>query len=187
MLKNVLRAGLVLGVCLELNAQPASETYTFCQEGFSEGAFVSGSFTGSDSNTDGQLVFDEVTDLTVNFSGNSTVGPLSFSFADFVGLVYDLDGGPLGDGTTGAVEGIAANSAAGSYSAGPGPESVCGVGSDCAVITDGTNTDNSQELISINGGSCGASNAAEPVPAMPLHLLLALSGLLALFGLRKLK
>ena len=187
MLRTVLRAGLVLGVCLELNAQPASETFTFCQEGFSEGAFISGSFTGTDSNTDGQLAFAEVTDLTVTFSGNSIVDPLSFSFADFAGLVYDLDGGPLGDGTSGAVEGIAASSAAGDYSAGPGPESLCGVGSDCASVTDGTGTDSSQELITINGGACGGSSTAEAVPAVPLPLLLALGGLLGFVGMRRLK
>ena len=55
MLKKVVRAGLILGVCLEVHGQPASQTYTFCQEGFSEGAFISGSFTGADSDSNGQL------------------------------------------------------------------------------------------------------------------------------------
>ena len=93
MLKKVVRAGLILGVCLEVHGQPASQTYTFCQEGFSEGAFISGSFTGADSDSNGQLAFDEVTDAALTFSGNSAVGPLSFTFADFCGVVYDLDGG----------------------------------------------------------------------------------------------
>lgn len=188
MLKKVVRAGLILGVCLEVHGQPASQTYTFCQEGFSEGAFISGSFTGADSNSDGQLADDEVTDLAFTFSGNSTVGPLSFTFADLDGFIYDLDGGPLGDGTTGGVEGITAYGAAGVYAAGPGPFSICGAGIDCAAVSDGSNSDTrSQQLISINSGSCGVSVPATPVPTMPLYLLLALSGLLGLSGMRKLK
>ena len=183
MLKKVVRAGLILGVCLEVHGQPASQTYTFCQEGFSEGAFISGSFTGADSDSNGQLAFDEVTDAALTFSGNSAVGPLSFTFADFYGVVYDLDGGPLGDGEDGDVEGIGAAGAAGVYKAGPGPASIC-PGIDCATVSDGSNSDTSQQLVSINSGSCGP---ATPVPTMPFYLLLALSGLLGLSGMRKLK
>ena len=185
---GIAKIAVLLAISTQAHSQAPSQTFTFCQEGYSEGAVVSGSFTGADDNLDGQLESNELTDITVNYSGNSLVGPLSFDLSNLFGFVYDLDGGPLGDGLTGGVEGIAAGSGAESYAAGPGPAQQCGIGIDCAAVGDGTGTDSSQELISINPTSCGApATPATPVPALPLFGLLALGGLLGLFGLRKLK
>ena len=56
----------------------------------------------------------------MNFSGNSSVSAFSFDFADLLvfGLVYHLNGGPLGDGTA---EGILAMNTSYSYWTGQGP------------------------------------------------------------------
>lgn len=134
-------------------AQP--QTFTFSQAGFAEGATVVGSFTGEDLDTDGQLASfaGEISDFQMSFSGNSVVPAFSLGFADLSGLVYDLDGGPLGDGQILGIEGIAANDATFSYAAGPGPVALCGEGVDCATVSNGTGTDNSQELIQVGGSS----------------------------------
>ena len=87
---------------------PASATiYTFTQGGFAEGATITGSFVGNDSDTNGQIsaFAGEVTDFNAVFSGNSVVGALTFDFADLFGLVYDLDG-DIGDGVILDIEGI---------------------------------------------------------------------------------
>lgn len=57
------------------------------------------------------------------------------TFADLVGLVYDRDGGPLGDGTALAIEGIGAIGAGTSFLIGPSPFGVCGTGAICGTIT----------------------------------------------------
>ena len=85
------------------NAQSA--TYQFYQGGFEEGASISGSFTGVDLNDDGRLTggqnygeHHEITDFSMTFSGNSIVSATDhFSLANLFGLVYDLNGGLLGD------------------------------------------------------------------------------------------
>ena len=172
-------------------SQSSTATYTFCQGGYSEGAVLSGTFTGGDVDTvDGQIVYfgggGELTDFTATFSGNSLVGAVSFTFADLLGFVYDDDGGPLGDGTTGDVEGIAANNAGGDFIAGPGPNAICGIGVDCASIGDSIGTDVSQELIVINGGSCPAVQPT-PVPVLPMGALWLLAGLAGFLGIRQLR
>lgn len=164
-------------------------TYSFCQEGYSEDAYISGTFTGSDLNSDGQITNEELTDFTASFSGNSLVGPLSFTFENLGGFVYDNDGGPLGDGTTGGTEGIGLFGTGDSYYfAGPGPADLCGIGVDCAEVSDGSGTDTSQQLIPINGGACPSAIVAPatPVPAFPLGAIWILGGLAGLLGMRRL-
>jgi hypothetical protein len=107
---------------------------SFLQEGFDEGAFVTGTFSGEDLDNNGQLSSfrGEVTDFMMSFSGNSLVDRFSLNFDNLFGLVYDLDGGPLGDGFMLDVEGIGAFSEF-QYLAGPGPLAcvegitICGV------------------------------------------------------------
>jgi hypothetical protein len=98
---------------------------------------VSGSFAGDDLDSEGQLssFSGEVTGFTMSYSGGSIVAPFSMTFADLFGLVYDLNGGPLGDGTTLDVEGIGAVGAGIQFLIGPGPVGLCGTGAICGTIT----------------------------------------------------
>ena len=78
-------------------------TFTFFQGGYSEGAFVSGSFEGSDSNDDGSILYEafqigplgELTDFSLSFSGNSTVSPFSLSFGDLFQFRWNTKDGIL--------------------------------------------------------------------------------------------
>ncbi|ABW31827.1 PEP-CTERM sorting domain-containing protein [Acaryochloris marina] len=122
---------LILGFTPPVTA--ASLTYNFRQDGFDEGAYAEGFFIADDLNGDGQIAYfrglqnsSEVSDFRVSFSGNRLTPPTTYGFGDLFGLVYDLDGGPLGDGVTGVIEGISAsvpnrNAIDQGYSAGPGP------------------------------------------------------------------
>ena len=79
--------------------------FTFVQSGFTDGASVTGSFTATDLDGDGQILFfspidppfDEVTAFAASFSGNALVPAFALDFTDLFGLVYDLDG-DIGDG-----------------------------------------------------------------------------------------
>lgn len=139
--------------------------FSFTQLGFDESAFVTGTFTGIDLDLDGQLSsFDgEILAFGMTFSGNSLVSTFSLGFLDLFGLVYDLDGGPLGDGLGGDIEGIGAFDFDNLYLAGPGPFAECGIGVDCAVVE-------------------GPGSVPEPA-----SLLLSVVGLLGVLSLRRLK
>jgi hypothetical protein len=123
---------------LSANADPI--TFSFHQGGFDEGAVVTGSFVGQDLNNNEQLSsFDgEIFDFMMSFSGNSFVSAFSLGFGSLLdfGLVYDLDGGPLGDGIGLGVEGILAIGDLFGYVAGPGPADICGIGFLCAAVGD---------------------------------------------------
>jgi hypothetical protein len=110
--------------------------FSYSVGGWDGGGTVSGTFTGTDLDVDGQLSsFDgEVTGFTMSYSGGSIVGPVALGFADLFGLVYDLNGGPLGDGVALDVEGIGAAGGGASFSIGPGPVAVCGTGAPCGFI-----------------------------------------------------
>ena len=69
-------------------------------------------------------------------------------------------GGPLGDGLSGAIEGIEFNGEVAFYSAGPGPQSQCGIGIDCATVTHGSNSATSQQLVLVGAGDPNAANPA---------------------------
>jgi hypothetical protein len=153
-----------------VDAAPIS--FNFSQVGFDEGASVTGIFTGEDLNNNGQLSqFDgEVSDFMMDFSGNSLIPSFSLSFFDLTGLVYDLDGGPLGDGLTLHIEGIGADSGLFYYSTGQGP-----LGTDGGQVTDFINTSMSSELVVIS---------TAPIPAA---IWLFGSGLLGLVGMARRK
>ena len=102
--------------------------YNFSQDGFDEGAIVTGMFTVDDLNGDGQSssFLGEVLSFMMDFSGNSIVPAFSANFPDLFGLVYDLNDGPiLGDGITGNVEGLGVTTSSTpivwTYTAGSGP------------------------------------------------------------------
>ena len=114
--------------------------FEFSQGGWSNGGFVTGSFSGNDD--DGYLVLDsfedEITAFSMSFSGNSRVPVFSLGFDDLVGLVFRLDNGmTLGDdGPGGFDEGILAVGYSHVYAAGPGPLEgpPCGIGEPCAFV-----------------------------------------------------
>ena len=112
--------------------------FSFVQDGFSQGAVVTGTFSGTDANADTFLSsFDgEVTAFSMAFSGNGIVPAFTLGMDGvlFFGLLYELDGGPLGDGLGGGLEGVASVDVVFSYQAGPGPFALCGVGVDCGVV-----------------------------------------------------
>ena len=114
--------------------------FTFVQSGFTDGASVTGRFTATDVDGDGQIVYFgglEVTAFAASFSGNALVPAFALDFTDVFGLVYDLDG-DIGDGLTGAVEGVAASYADGFWIAGPGPlflEEPCDGLQPCGIVS----------------------------------------------------
>lgn len=138
--------------CFVGSVSGAPISYNFFQGGFDEDAEVTGMFTGDDLDGNGQLAsFDgEISSFMMEFSGNGLVAAFSLDFDDLFGLVYDLDGGPLGDGLALAVEGIGADSGTFSYLAGPGPADECGIGVDCGFVTDLMGTSVSQEFVFVS-------------------------------------
>jgi len=147
-----------------VNATPLS--FDFSQSGFDEDALVTGQFVGDDLDGNGQLssLSGEVTDFSMSFSGNSLVSSFSLGFADLFGIVYDLDGGPLGDGVTLDVEGIVASDGIYSYISGLGAE-----------LTEDFSATLSSELVIVTPTNV-------PVPAA---VWLFLSGFVGLLGIRK--
>jgi PEP-CTERM motif len=139
---------------LALASAPASSAqYLFSQGGYAEGATLTGSFTGADGDSNGQIssFAGEVTDFSATFSGNSTVGPLSFTFADLFGLVYDLDG-DIGDGLSLDVEGIGASNGIDTYFAGPGPLALCDGVATCGQVSNGQSATGTTELVLVTAG-----------------------------------
>ena len=103
---------LVASLWVALVAPTAHATnYAFSQGGYSGGGSITGTFTGSDNNLDGQIASfaGEVTAFSLSFSGDSIVPNFTHSLADLFGLVYDVGSPFIGDGSSGAVEGMATN------------------------------------------------------------------------------
>lgn len=111
-LAGVVLAGTVSAIAV-LTVLPASAaSFNFFQGGYSEGATITGMFTGEDLNNDGFIhsLDGEVTDYMMSFSGNSLVPAFSHGLPDFFGLVYvlgsdignffDSDGIASSNGTT---------------------------------------------------------------------------------------
>ena len=166
---------VALAFCWAIGTAGATPmSFDFIQEGFSEGAVVTGMFTGEDLDSNGQLssFAGEISGFMMEFSGNSLVGMFSLDLVDLFGLAYDLDGGPLGDGHVLSIEGIGADNGSGFvYEAGPGPFDECGIGVDCARVSDGLATDFSMELIHVTPKAVGV-----PEPALSGLLALGLFG-----------
>ena len=192
-------------MAMSVGAQPP-QTFCFFQGGFSEGAFITGTFTGIDSQdlagnpapSDGVLLQSELTDFSASFTGNSLVPPLSFAFSDLSGFVYVADGGSLGEQASPTAEGIRASSGGTVFETGVAVAS-CDGSADCGeFFSGGSLLDSSVAIASISttspcsptitgGGSTGTTPQAVPILSAPL--MLALSGLLAalaaVYGLRK--
>lgn len=72
-------------------AQPAqAETFTFSQNGYADGATLTGSFSGTDLDGDGWLYGYELTAFELHWSGNRAVEAFSHGFDDRAGLEFDL-------------------------------------------------------------------------------------------------
>jgi len=172
---HLCKAAFVAMIFASVGTAHAS-TYSFYQDGFDGGGIVTGTFSGIDLDNDGQLVsfFGEVTLYSMTFSGNATVSSFSHTFSDLYGLVYDIGSGFIGDGMTGAIEGIASNWPSATtgfvYATGPGPTSQAG----------GWTADLSVSSISSTSNMVVVS--AVPVPAA---VWLFGSGLVGLFGLAR--
>ena len=90
---------LVLYAAIILAASPAkAEIYQFTQSGYSGGASITGTFTGVDLDSDGQIATNdyEVSGFTLSFTGNSYVPAFTHSFQDLSGLVYNIGTGQIG-------------------------------------------------------------------------------------------
>jgi hypothetical protein len=113
-----------------------SDTFDFTITGWDDGGVVTGSFTGIDGDADGQLSwFDgEVSGFVAVYTGGTLVADQLWTTGSLFGLVYDLDGEPLGDGVTLDVEGIGAANAKAFFAIGPGPIGLCDIGEPCGVI-----------------------------------------------------
>ena len=164
-----------LAACFSsVDAAPIS--FNFSQGGFFEGASITGMFAGEDLDSNGQLssFAGEVSNFVMSFSGNSLAPSFSLGFSDLYGLVYDLDGGLLGDGVTLDVEGIGA--AAGSYNYVTGQGATGGIDSGWVDVYIGasTSTSTSSELVL----------ASTPIPAA---VWLFGSGLLGIIGIARRK
>jgi len=144
-------AALSVGAALVFAfAAPAAHAtvYTFSQGGYTGGGTISGTFTGSDLNADGQIVsfMGEVTAFSLSFSGDSIVASFTHGLPDLWGLVYYVGSGYIGDNYA---EGLASNwdsSVGFDYASGMGPTG--GLGG--RVIDTATRaTSSTQQLIAV--------------------------------------
>lgn len=122
-MKAKMFASALFGLCFAASTQAAT-LYCFTQDGFDDGAVVTGWFVAEDTSGDGQIsAFDgEVLDFSMDFSGNQLVPAFSAGIADLFGLVWDLGDPILGDGLGGDVEGIGVLTSDGyEYQTGVGP------------------------------------------------------------------
>jgi hypothetical protein len=104
--------GFILAASVSALPQAASAaTYQFSQSGYADGATVSGSFTGTDLDHDGQInsFFGEVSAFMMTFSGNGTIPGFSHGLAELSGLVYTVGNSTLGADLSGGTEGMASN------------------------------------------------------------------------------
>lgn len=114
MSKQIFKTLLLVGVFLNTASAYASQSFTFSQEGFAEGGVISGSFTGTDLNSDGFLQgasfnaggITEITEFSVSWSGNSDIPAFSQSLIDLTYFSFDTTKSTLGEV---GPEGIATN------------------------------------------------------------------------------
>ncbi len=92
----------VLGAltCWSLIASADPITIEFEVSGFAEGAELSGSFTGEDSNNSGSLAHGifgvfELTAFSLEWSGNSITAAFTQGLSDLRTLIYDIGGNTL--------------------------------------------------------------------------------------------
>ncbi len=154
-------------LCACATAATATE-YGFVQRGFPNGGVAQGNFTAADLDADGQInsFMNEVTAFDMEFTGNGEVSAFTLGFDAFYGLVYDLDGGQLGDGDgqdDRTAEGIGVDDGVFSYNAGPGPTDTCGTGRECGLVAmDDLISGSSEFVVIIVGGLKSDSTTRAP-------------------------
>ena len=131
--------GCVAAAATLISVPATATTYYVQGSGFAGGAQFNGSFEASDLDLDGQIAsfVGEVSAFSGSFSGNSEVGPLSFTLADLFGLVWSMDD-LIGDDTNGFIEGLRVDNAAGHFAVGPGPFALCDGVQNCAFADNDT-------------------------------------------------
>lgn len=162
------RLVFLASLSLVIPAAAVPMSYDFYHDGFDGGAYVTGTFTADDINTNGQIssFSSEVLAFSMSFSGNSQVAAFTATFTEMFGVVWDLGDPVLGDGTLGDKEGIGVSTISGfSYFNGNGPLSPPPGG----VISFGNASTVSQNFAMVgrypgngpgNSVSCGGSTAA---------------------------
>lgn len=157
-----------------------SERFEFSHGGFSEGAVLTGFFAGADLDGNGRLssLEGELTDFAMQFSGNSFVPAFSIGLEALDGLVYFLNGGPLGDDdhpTRG--EGIRARIGDLVYVIGPGPDetaAICAANQSSCFFRAGVAIDGSEALMQVQAALPDLPKPQSvPVASWPVWLLLA--------------
>ena len=149
-MRNNHKVTLMVLTALFLLSQPATSSrlrFTFTQTGFPEGSVITGSFEGEDLNNDGvlkQQIDNEISEVNVEFSGTTSFPAFSLNFVKnrndsdrMQGLIYGLDGGPLGELNNSEGIGIIESGVISPffvYRAGPGPVNQCGIGLNCGII-----------------------------------------------------
>jgi len=161
--------GVLCGLLFAGVSHAQSERFAFTQGGFSEGAVLTGFFAGADLDGNGKLssLEGELTDFAMHFSGNSLVPAFSIGLDGLDGLVYFLNGGPLGDEdhpTRG--EGIRARMGDLTYVIGPGPDEtalLCASNQSGCFFQAGVMVDGSEMLMQVQEAAL-ASTRAYAVP-----------------------
>ncbi len=153
------------GWLLTTQAQATPIGYEFYQGGYAGGAYVSGFFLGEDLDGNGQLAAHrgEVSGFRMLFSGFDGEMAWSLGQTDLLGLVYDLNGGPLGDGFRGRGEGMLAWGETG-FGAGVGPLGlICALQLACGVVAQSGELLLSHELVHVQQSGHYVA-VAEPGP-----------------------
>ena len=125
--RKFLVSTLYLAFLLSLPA--GAKVYTFSQSGFDGGGIITGTFTGTDLDANGQLssFAGEITDFFVSFSGDALVSAFTHTVADLFALVFDLGADPLLGNSAGVdPEGIVSDDGQFLYSTGLGPNGFTG-------------------------------------------------------------
>ncbi len=84
--------GLAVALAASLPAHAADDTiaYRYTQNGFADGAIVSGWFVGRDEDADGMLYASELSDFSFSFTGNRAVPSFTMGMDNRAGLVFDV-------------------------------------------------------------------------------------------------
>jgi len=142
---------LMMGVSSWLSVTPATAlinanlSYTILQDGYSEGAAVTGAFSGIDLDGNGLLVhfpandggppiqYLELTAWSMHFSGNTLSPAFDLTLSDLFGFVYQIGTNGLGDDPAfdptlnqNLIEGIGAIGPDHFYTSGLGPNNFVG-------------------------------------------------------------
>lgn len=174
-MKLRLATSIIIASLVAVSASAMPVGYDFYQGGYTGGAFLHGHFVGEDLDGNGQLssFSGEISGFALSFNGQGGLASFVFGLDDLFGLVYDLDGGLLGDGLSRHIEGLLAFDGNSLLAVGPGPLwRTCGGGYACAVAASGHKRFYSGEGIQVM-----ARGVAVPEPGSVGLIVLGLIGL----------